>query len=251
MKEYAVFLDIDGTFLDSKGQLIQENLDVVNKYIEKGHKFFICSGRPRGSIHDYIKNALPWSGIISSAGSEIIIGNEEVKRDEISKEASLFLAEQLSTEKGWMVFGNGKDGICMNIEPRVRWRKAESVEELSSMYEYTTKIDFAPVSDELKEKIEKKLGNELSFYYYIDYVEGIKKGNSKATALKFILERLGMDISQSIAIGDSQNDLEILNAAGIGVAMKNASEEVKKEADMVTDTNDNAGVAKVLKEVLK
>ena len=119
------------------------------------------------------------------------------------------------------------------------------------MYEYTTKIDFAPVSGELKEKIEKELGDALSFHYYNDYVEGIKKGNSKATALKIVLEKTGIDISHSIAVGDSQNDLEILKAAGIGVAVGNAPEWVKKEADMVTDTNNNAGVAKALKEVLK
>ena len=174
MGKYAIFLDMDGTFLGTDGQLIEENINTVNEYMKKGHKFFICSGRPRASIHDYIIDALPWNGIISSAGSEILIDGVEIKRDEISKETAFFLADLFLKENVWLVLGNGKDGICMNIEPRVNWKRVNSMEELKEVYEYTTKIDHGPISDETKEKIVRELSHELSFFYYDTYVENIK-----------------------------------------------------------------------------
>lgn len=75
-------------------------------------------------------------------------------------------------------------------------------------------------------------------------------GVSKGTALLKTAEFLGADPSQTIAFGDSGNDLDIIKAAGIGIAMGNGTEEIKAAADMITLSNNENGIAKALKQLI-
>lgn len=77
-------------------------------------------------------------------------------------------------------------------------------------------------------------------------LEILPKGVSKASALRELVEDLGLSADQVMAIGDAPNDIEMLNYAGLGVAMGNASEAIKRLADRVTVTNDEAGVAQAI-----
>lgn len=75
-------------------------------------------------------------------------------------------------------------------------------------------------------------------------------GFSKGTACEFLFNHLGIDRSQTYAFGDGQNDIEMLQLVGTGIAMGNASDKVKASADIVTDTVDNDGIAKAFKTYL-
>jgi len=85
---------------------------------------------------------------------------------------------------------------------------------------------------------------------YNDNMEITRATATKGYALGLICEREGIDVSLSVAFGDAMNDSTMLVAAGDGVAMENASEEVKNLADHVTATNDNNGVAQYLFSLL-
>ena len=71
---------------------------------------------------------------------------------------------------------------------------------------------------------------------------------TKASGLVELCEFLGLDISETVAIGDAHNDTEILQTAGLGIAMGNASDEIKKLADFVTLDNDSDGVAAAIEK---
>lgn len=75
------------------------------------------------------------------------------------------------------------------------------------------------------------------------------KGVSKAAGMKVMVDYFGLDISQTVAFGDGGNDIAMLRAAGIGVAMGNASDTVKSNADYVTVSVDEDGVAHALLEL--
>ena len=77
-------------------------------------------------------------------------------------------------------------------------------------------------------------------------VEAITKGINKGEAIKWLCNKYGIDISQAIAMGDSENDIEMIKAAGLGIAVGNAMPNVKQSADFVADTNDNDAVAQVI-----
>ena len=72
-----------------------------------------------------------------------------------------------------------------------------------------------------------------------------------ASALSWLCDHLGIERSSSVAFGDSHNDLEMIGTAGIGIAMGNAEEAVKAAAAMVAPTNDEAGVAQVLADLMQ
>lgn len=83
-----------------------------------------------------------------------------------------------------------------------------------------------------------------------DWMEIMPKGVSKASAIKRIVERLGLTMDDVMAFGDAQNDIQMIKEVGIGVAMGNAMDEVKAVADYVCDTNENNGIGKTIDVLL-
>ena len=81
------------------------------------------------------------------------------------------------------------------------------------------------------------------------FADCIAKGTNKATGIDEICKYYGIDISETMAFGDGGNDIAMLKHAGVGVAMGNASDEVKACADMVTDSVDDDGIAKILNQM--
>ena len=82
------------------------------------------------------------------------------------------------------------------------------------------------------------------------YMEIIPDSVNKGAGLRTVCEAIGIKLSETIAFGDSENDVAMLKAAGIGVAMGNADDSVKNAADMVTASNNNNGIAVALKQIL-
>ena len=80
------------------------------------------------------------------------------------------------------------------------------------------------------------------------YLEMVNPAVNKGTALSFLADRLGIGREQVMAVGDSFNDLDMIEYAGWGVAMGNAPDEVKRRAQAVVDTNDNEGVAEAFEK---
>ena len=80
------------------------------------------------------------------------------------------------------------------------------------------------------------------------YLEVMHQQASKTNAIKLLMAKYGIKQDEIIAIGDNYNDKNMIEFAGIGVAMGNAPDEIKKVADYITDTNNNEGVAKALKK---
>ena len=78
--------------------------------------------------------------------------------------------------------------------------------------------------------------------------EVLPKGNNKGTGLKALVEKLGIKQEEVMAIGDGNNDVEMLEYANYGVAMGNATELALKSANYTTDTNKNDGVAKAIRK---
>lgn len=83
-----------------------------------------------------------------------------------------------------------------------------------------------------------------------NWLEVMPKGVSKASALEAIAKKLGFTMNEVMAFGDAENDIEMLKRAGIGVAMKNGMKTAKESADLVTDSNENNGIGKVIDALL-
>ncbi|OJT75988.1 hydrolase, partial [Clostridioides difficile] len=102
---------------------------------------------------------------------------------------------------------------------------------------------------EAKEEFKKQEDLEVVSSGKINF-EVMSKGTSKGIAVKKFCDILGIDSEEVICIGDNENDISMIKFAGLGIAMGNATDEVKSMADFVTDTNVNDGVAKALRKIL-
>lgn len=109
----------------------------------------------------------------------------------------------------------------------------------------------AEVLAKVEKKLQKEFEGSLSIMrskpFFLEFTEA---GVTKGTSLNSLIQQLGIEREEVIAIGDSGNDLSMIQFAGLGVAMGNASEAIKAQADFVTDTNMNDGVAKVVEEFI-
>ncbi|MEE0930188.1 MAG: HAD-IIB family hydrolase, partial [Acutalibacteraceae bacterium] len=99
----------------------------------------------------------------------------------------------------------------------------------------------------LSEKYKGVIGVFRSEEFFLELVP---LGIDKAKSIDVLLNKLRLDRSQCIACGDGYNDITMIQYAGLGVAMENAAEEVKEAANIITDTNDNDGVAKIVTEYM-
>jgi Cof subfamily protein (haloacid dehalogenase superfamily) len=101
------------------------------------------------------------------------------------------------------------------------------------------------VEKKLQEQFAGKLSVMRSKPFFLEFTE---EGVTKGTSLNHLIGQLGITREEVIAIGDSYNDLAMIEFAGLGVAMGNAPDDIKEKADYVTDTNMNDGVAKVVEK---
>ncbi len=113
------------------------------------------------------------------------------------------------------------------------------------------KFGFTIDDDATRELILKELEAKGEFELTNSTLKNIEvnpKGITKAKGLELVCQRLGIEMKNVMAAGDSLNDLAMIKAAGLGVAMGNAQEAVKKVADWVTATNEEDGVAKAIRK---
>ncbi len=255
MKQKIVFLDIDGTMVDFSGTIPASTKEALHRAAENGHKLVICSGRSRFQIYDELID-LGFSGIIGAAGAFVEVGGKEIYHAYIDEEHGKKSFEYLE-KNGFLYCYQADDGIVLNQ------RSFDGIIELYREFGMSeSRLKRLLGNMHLTEEPWKNSHNEKIIYYqspfplakvqadlepYFDTIafsmEGIDEyageiginGIHKATGMERYLNYVGMSREDSIAIGDGPNDLQMMEYAGVGVAMGNALLDVKKRADMVTD----------------
>ncbi|NLL79004.1 MAG: HAD family hydrolase [Clostridiales bacterium] len=259
-----IFLDIDGTLLGKGGRVPASAVDAVQTAQKRGNKVFLCTGRSKGEIPKQVWE-MGFDGIVGSAGAYVEaegrvlfhrpMSGEMVKRlMECLKEWDAYYAME-TNEKAWMTKEHfekvNKKFENMDIwEDEVRKEFLESFGVCKSVlemegvnkciyYECTASIE------EMQEKLPEftilpssiensgKNNGEIS-----------EKGMSKAKGIEVLQQYYHIERSDIICFGDGLNDMEMIEFAGIGVAMENGAEELKKIADYVTDHVDENGLSK-------
>ncbi len=247
---FAIFLDIDGTLMGRSETALKKNLDTISKVRSLGHKVLVNTGRSTAFLPSHIDFERNFDGVVSGAGARIVLDNKEVfcetvELDAVKRFCELsFEQEQISVLEGidnmyYIGDDNGghdewipltKDNLQKNLKADMRIEK------------FTVLGTASP-------KIPDVLGGDYLVIQHKNYAEIIKKTCSKACAVKFVMKYLGLSKEQSIAMGDSLNDFDMIEEAGIGVAMGNAVDEIKNVADMITESVDDAGVAVALERI--
>lgn len=263
-----IFCDLDGTLLDDNRNVSDINKNAINKAIEKGCKFVICSGRSNMSI-DYFNKIFNFDKIKNYAvafnGAYIYETNTKKKLVEHLVPSTCAIKAINMCRKFNVDIMVYKNEMLYFDAPTIRtdtYAKRNMVNttivnnliEVSS--EPVSKVIIIGDNEELK-KVENKvmstnIKNEMTTFFSADILYEFNPiGIDKGTGLKELSEILNVNIKETIAIGDNYNDLSMIKAAGLGVCCINGEDGVKKFADYVTITDNNEGaVAEVINKFI-
>lgn len=257
----AVALDLDGTLLNSRKEISEENKNILKKLFENGVEILIVTGRPYPITKKIAESLeIPLTVICYNGARVMNLKTDEIIFEKVLEEKQVLKIIEFCRK-------NKKD---LNLFQNDVWY-VEDLESIGTKYykknsrlEPTLKsfdtfdsfkmiksiiIDENNVLEEVEKELREILGNSVYFTYSQDkYLEILNKDVNKGLTLKNVLEEKGIGMSECIAFGDAHNDLEMLELAGVGVAMGNAHEILKSRVQHITDTNDNDGVGKFLKK---
>ncbi len=252
------FCDIDGTLLPFGRDVPQSAVRAVREAEEQGHRFYIASGRSEAEVDPRL-GVIHFDGGIFSNGAKVVYRGKTVFDASFSGKDIDFL-RKYGEENGFMSMIQTDEGTFMRRECRDYF--IESVErsqgcsfsvpnlmvydELPSSLPQVRKFLFISKEHRIEKAYElskrfEVVGNSASLPPS-DMVEVGMKGISKAEGIRRMMEALGESHDSVVAVGDGENDREMIEYAGLGIAMGNASEEIKKIADWVTTSIDEDGI---------
>jgi hydroxymethylpyrimidine pyrophosphatase-like HAD family hydrolase len=237
-----IALDMDGTLLKDDQTVSEPTKEMIKKALDKGIHVVLSTGRSIETCYPYAEALNLSSYLITANGGEIYTMEKELLDQHLLPTKIIESMWTLGLETGvdmWMI---ATDGVYRNDTPPKnftdhRWLK------FGCNTSDQTKLDL--MIKELSHMDGLELTNSLP-----TNVEANPAGVSKAAALHFLCERMGITMEEVMAVGDSLNDIKMIQASGVGVAMGNAQEAIKNVADFVTDTNNNNGVAKAIEHVV-
>lgn len=252
----AAFFDIDGTLVSMKTHRMTDNvLDTLYVLKEKGIKLFIASGRPP-QIIDNLRD-FPFDGIISMNGALVIADGEIIYRRPIERDSAIRIAE-ISNANKIPAFISTESLCGVNLMNDISWEMFRlikiappqyiDIEDIASKQNIYQATVYATVEEE--ERLIVPYVKNVDFpRWHPAFSDIVPGGIDKAEAIGTICRHYGIDIADTIAFGDGGNDKGMLQAAGIGIAMGNAVEEVKAAADMTTLSVEEDGIVAALKKL--
>jgi hypothetical protein len=277
-----IALDIDGTLINSGGKISAINKKIIKTAQNQGYLITLNTGRSFYSAYKYAQELEIDIPIITANGTLIRDPKTlEVKyKLSFSQDIALKIANYLSEKKGISCQGYHLEGILLSGVGLVGLAKLSnrngllSLKRLIAMYEeskrsktirvkdfvkavanYEIQKFFVAANSETGKIIERELGDfpctvETHYEGKNGYLEIIPQGASKGEGLKKLASMYNLTLDQTIAVGDSANDVSMFEVAGLSVAMANATQYAKSHAKHITFSNEDDGVAAVIKEFM-
>lgn len=245
-----ISLDLDGTLLKSDHSISTRNLKAIEYCQNHNIETVVATGRPPRFTMPYLPSVLTNEYCICYNGAKIFYRGQVIDETFIHEDVIIALFNFIEKQGLFRYAVESDDVIYANFDLTDAWhldsKSIEAIENYKRICKILIMNDSFPV-DLLREHFSEACnimetdGNKL--------IEIVAKGVSKFHAIEKVVQRMGISIQEVIAFGDDHNDLEIIEGVGLGVAMGNAVDRVKKQADRITCTNEEDGVAMILEEV--
>lgn len=277
MNKYIIFSDIDGTLFDHSTSSIPESAKkAIIKAKENGHKFILSTGRTYADLESHYFDLNP-DGFILGCGGHIIYENKTICTRPMPKNIVLQLIDFMKNhDVGFALEGIDKiylhgyavdmyriwlkrydDTMNMSLEDFYKLlskRHAYPIDLIQEEdYSKVLKISFFTKDNMIMENFINDLDSSI-FGYFDNMSKEFFTGElymsnvNKASGMDILLEHINHPLTHTIALGDSLNDLEMIKHANVGVAMGNAHEDLKTNADFITKNIDEDGFEFALKE---
>jgi Cof subfamily protein (haloacid dehalogenase superfamily) len=267
-----VAIDLDGTLLDSEKHISKENIEAVGEALDNDCKVVICSGRVYNAAAYYAQVVNTPHPVISCNGAVITDQStgEVIYDKPLEPEVSERIIDICHRQKVYFHAYVNNDMYTealkydalqyMKFNERIAKRyniKIHLVENFGADLRKAQMLvsKFVVISDDraklasLRKEVEA-VGNIEIASSADNNFEVYRLGVNKGEALRFLSGKLGIDRESIAAIGDNENDYSMINYAGLGIAMGNALECIKRVSRHVTLDNDENGVAYALKRFI-
>ena len=238
---YAFFLDIDGTIFDGD-RVAQEVVEAISRARNAGHKVFLNTARAYIGLPEQAF-ALPVNGFICSFGLEIFADGMFIHRQFFPKDTVL-AAAKYAFQNHVPLYLEGEIRLDLNR----RWEGSlhpQNFEEFEQMLGQHQVCKFS-FPDGPTDQDKLAFSEDFDFYD----IEVIAKGYSKTRGIQLVENFYGLSRENTVAIGDTDSDMDMVRYAGIGVAMGNSTEKLKACADFVTKSLEEHGVAYAIDRIL-
>lgn len=254
--------DLDATLLNDENRVSEENIKAIEYFKAEGGMFTFVTGRvPSGArlmleyvkpnapvvtfngagIYDFEKNELLWGTYLDDRAKKVI----EYVEERVSDLGLVVCADEkvyFPLMNQWVDDYHKLENFPLDTTPYMeiseKWKKALFVtasEDMPTIRRLVAESGYGDAFDFVQ---------SCEFYYEI-----LPKGVSKGTGLARLSEILGVDRSKIIACGDNENDISMIEYAGVGVAVENAIDSLKAAADMVTVSNNEHAIAQIIRDL--
>lgn len=264
-----LFTDLDGTLLTSLKTVSPKMITLIKRMKAEGHEFVISSGRTLISVMKVAQaNGFLLPGTLISAVNGCLVYDTATGKSLLEKRIPFPIAQDIISMAK-------KRGIHIQVYSDTNFYGEKDCEAASyyakySGMEYIAHPDFLnqltvpthkllaidlhnkPLLEDLKEEVLSKYAGRIEVLFSTDaFLEFLDITAGKGNALRQVCDIYGVPIENAIAAGDAENDVSMLEAAGLGVAMANADPSVKERADFVTTyDNDHDGLAEVIEKFI-
>jgi len=267
MERHLIVLDLDGTLLTDEKIISTKTEQTLRKAVEAGHEIMIATGRPYRSSEPYYKQLDMRTPIVNFNGAFVHHPKDRSFRtfheaislpvvQDVVESLNQFRFQNIVAEVKDDVYVHHHDEKLLNIfgygDPKVtigdlrNYLKDDPTSLLIQSDE-----EFVPQIRKHLEDVHAEVINHRRWGAPWHVIEIIRNGLNKAVGLSKAASYLGIPKERIIAFGDEDNDLEMIEYAGVGVAMGNAIEPLKNIANEITLTNNEDGIAELLIDRLK
>lgn len=264
MANKAIVLDLDGTTLNERNTVNETLEQYIGELRESGKLIFIATGRTLEEVRDVLPAGMEADGMVTANGMSVFIGKEQIVEHALSTELVEDLVAKAGAEeifyevhpnegtrmallkdKDYMV----KQGLIPKpetvdenewlsrqdaVEDKIRWSEQLDIKSVAKIYFFSNEMNTI-------RKWKAELGKIKQYNAFTTAssthhnVEVTVEGITKATGVQLLLKHFQLAPEDILAVGDGENDLPLFKLAGHCVAMKNATDLVKEQADEVTE----------------
>lgn len=257
-----IIADLDGTIMNHQ-KISTETLDTIKKIHDQGHMFGLATGRHANAVSDIVNKLDIKIPVICSNGAFIYDFKEHkvIQKQVISESIVRKIIQLLqNTSHDFLIYTTKQivatEEAKMKLESYIGPTKIHIIDQKDYVNEIKDGVVKILCIEEDLQKI-KELRNQMISFEELYVLQsrstfldlGPKKAN-KGLALSALANYLHISLEDCIAIGDQENDIEMIKIANIGIAMGNSEQEVKDAADVVTDSVDQNGFTQIMNKLL-
>lgn len=245
----AIILDLDGTLLDDNKKISDKTIEFLIQ-IRRDIKIIPASARQFCTIKPYLEklDLLNDDNYTICFNGSLVVGNKE---DELF---SSYIDKNVVVEIDDFILDNNIDWTYYLYDNRLLRKDISDIKEFvnkNNIYKIVG-ISTPEVIDKIRNNLPKCILDNLEITSSeLNRIEFVNKGMTKVKAIELLLNKIDIDKENVVAIGDGDNDIDMIKYVGCGIAMLNSPKIVKENADIVTKySNNEDGVYYAIKEIL-